>query len=347
MIKIGIDIHGVSDADKDFFSELTKLLVENGNEVHILTGSEHTPEFENHLKDDLKLHWTHFFSISSYHLESGTQVSYINGNPYMEEEAWNRTKAEYCKKHGIQLHLDDSGIYGKFFTTPYGKYYSNQQPVRKKKIAIIGGSFNPVTQGHVSMAEAILNAMPDMDQIWLMPAFRHPFEKHKEYCPERIKMIRFIESKQIRYFGYEIDNKLFGETFATFTRLLDDSDYKHSYDFHMVIGSDCVLDFDKKWKHAKLLSKLVKFIIIPRPGYNLDNYKGLLSCYPHVIFNNAQTPDISASKVRKHIRQNKSIKGLVPDAVEAYIIEKQLFKGQNIISSDTGHIKNTCINFKD
>ncbi|QTA81130.1 Nicotinate-nucleotide adenylyltransferase [Desulfonema limicola] len=347
MIKLGIDIHGVSDADQEFFSELTKLLVQNGHEVHILTGSEHTQAFENHLKNDLKLYWTHLFSITSFHLKSGTEVSSINGNPYMEEDMWNRTKAQYCKKHGIQLHLDDSAVYGKFFQTPYGKYYSNQQPETRKKIAVIGGSFNPVTQGHISMAEAVLDAVHDIYQIWLMPAFRHPFEKHKEYCPERIKMIRLIESEKIRYFGYEIDNKLFGETFATFTRLLDDPDYKNLYDFHMVIGSDCVLDFDRKWKHAGLLSKLIKFIIIPRPGYDLENYKGLLSCHPHIILGSVKTPDISASKVRKHIRQNKSIKGLVPDAIETYIIEKQLFKNQNIISPNTGSTKNKCTDCKD
>jgi len=347
MIKIGIDIHGVSDTNQKFFSELTKLLVANGHEVHILTGSEHTPEFEQHLKNKLKLCWTHLFSISSYHLKSGTDVSYINGSPYMDEDVWNRTKAEYCKKHCIQLHLDDSGIYGKYFETPYGKYSSNKKLVNKKKIAVIGGSFNPVTQGHVSMAEAVLNAMPDMYQVWLMPAFRHPFEKHKKYCPERIKMIRFIESKQIRYFGYEIDNKLFGETFATFTKLLDDPDYKNSYDFHMVIGSDCALDFDKKWKYAELLSQLVKFIIIPRPGYSLKNYKGLLSCYPHIILSNVKTPDISASQVRSYLRNNKSIKNMVPDIVESYIMEKQLFKKQDNLVSDIDELKYKCVKCKD
>lgn len=122
MIKIGIDVHGVADAIPHFFSELSRILVDNGHEVHILTGAEHTETLEYELKHVLKLSWTHFFSTTSYHKHTGTQITYIDGNPYMDNKIWNRAKAEYCRNHGIQLHIDDSDVYGKYFTTPYALF---------------------------------------------------------------------------------------------------------------------------------------------------------------------------------------------------------------------------------
>ncbi|GBC60786.1 hypothetical protein DENIS_1745 [Desulfonema ishimotonii] len=326
MIRIGIDIHGVADADTAFFAELSKLLVKNGHEVHILTGSEKTPELEKYLRQELGLHWTHLFSITSHHRAAGTEVTEIRGNPHMDEALWNRAKAEYCKENRIQLHLDDSAVYGKEFVTPYAKYYASRRPVKKKKIAIIGGSFNPITTAHLSVAEAVLKHLPEIHQVWLMPAYLHPFRKHRDYASERIRMIRLAETDRIRYFGYEIDHRLSGVTYETFSRLLEDPDYRHRYDFHMVIGSDCVLDFDRKWRYAEQLARLVKFIIVPRPGYSLDRYTGLLSGPPHMILKDAAMPDISATMIRRRLRRGQPVRGLVPEEIGKFIMSKRLYQ---------------------
>lgn len=121
IIKLGIDVHGVADTFPDFFSRLSRELVSQGHEVHIITGTEHTRSLEHYLKDQLGLFWTHLFSVTTYHKKEGTEVTYIDGNPYMDNRIWNRSKAEYCRRNGIQLHIDDSDIYGKYFSTPYAR----------------------------------------------------------------------------------------------------------------------------------------------------------------------------------------------------------------------------------
>lgn len=128
MIKIGIDVHGVLDTTPSFFATLTRLLVKNGHEVHILTGAEKTDALEKYLKETLGLSWTHFFSVTSFHKDAGTEITYIYGNPYMDNQIWNQAKSKYCTENNIQLHIDDSDIYGKHFTTPYAKF-DFQQPV--------------------------------------------------------------------------------------------------------------------------------------------------------------------------------------------------------------------------
>lgn len=49
-------------------------------------------------------------------------TGYDNNNPILENAVWDRTKAEYCAREEIDLHIDDSDVYGQYFTTSYLKY---------------------------------------------------------------------------------------------------------------------------------------------------------------------------------------------------------------------------------
>jgi hypothetical protein len=127
MRKLGFDFHGVLDNDPEFFSELTKCLVNGGNEVHVITGEKDTPEFRKNLAE-MGISYTHLFSIASHHLKIGTKVWYKDAdNPFMDEETWNKTKADYCEREKIDMHLDDSEHYGKHFKTPFALYQKSPQ----------------------------------------------------------------------------------------------------------------------------------------------------------------------------------------------------------------------------
>ncbi|HEU5114982.1 MAG TPA: hypothetical protein VFT82_04430, partial [Candidatus Paceibacterota bacterium] len=130
-IKIGLDLHGVVDARPDFFRELARSLVDNGHEVHVITGG--TKEREMEKLKELDFPHTHFFSITDHHLGLGTPVEWDEkGNPHLDTYLWDKTKAEYCLENGIDLHIDDSDIYHYFFKTPYTRYYSKDSSRNKK-----------------------------------------------------------------------------------------------------------------------------------------------------------------------------------------------------------------------
>lgn len=123
-MKIGIDIHGVIDSDPMFFSKLTKSLRDAGNEVHILTGVEDGFEVRESLKD-LDITYTHFFSITTHHKTIGTNIKYIDGNPrhpLIQSDRWDKTKADYCLKNGIDIMIDDSIMYEMYFDKIYTQY---------------------------------------------------------------------------------------------------------------------------------------------------------------------------------------------------------------------------------
>lgn len=126
-LKIGIDIHGVIDECPETFSELTRLLVDGGHEVHILTGPRNGVALQKELTR-LGIVYTHIFSIQSHHEALGTEMTYDEkGHPWMEDLSWDRSKGDYCVKHGIHIHFDDSDVYSYHFKTPYARFLSKNK----------------------------------------------------------------------------------------------------------------------------------------------------------------------------------------------------------------------------
>jgi hypothetical protein len=123
-LKIGLDVHGVCTDSAELFAALSKLFVDQGHEVHIITGPRVGPKLIEELKT-LNITYTHIFSITDYHVEVGNDVKFdAKGNPFVEDYLWDRTKADYCLREGIHLHFDDSDAYNYFFKTPYARFYS-------------------------------------------------------------------------------------------------------------------------------------------------------------------------------------------------------------------------------
>lgn len=118
-MKIGVDIHGTADVYFDFFQELCRLFVEAGHEVHIVTGRRQK-EIEPEIKS-LGLMYTHFFSMTDYHEELGTPMSYGPWkNPWMDEETWNRTKGDYAARVGLDMMFENSDDFWPFFEIKNG-----------------------------------------------------------------------------------------------------------------------------------------------------------------------------------------------------------------------------------
>ena len=120
-IKIGLDIHGVIDKNPEFFTAFAKLIKQFCGEIHIITGTP-ISEAENQLlsyNNGIKW-WDHFFSIDDYLYKNKIYhgIDERGGRIYDEGE-WDRAKAKYCSENNINLHIDDSGEYEKFFSTPY------------------------------------------------------------------------------------------------------------------------------------------------------------------------------------------------------------------------------------
>ena len=120
-MKIGLDYHGVIKTSPEFFAALTRSLLfckGEDNEVHLITGM--TRDDTNKIKAADKIGYTHFFSITDFLIEQNTLYTLDKHNrPIFEEVCWNKVKADYCEKNKIDIMIDDTECYGKYFKTPF------------------------------------------------------------------------------------------------------------------------------------------------------------------------------------------------------------------------------------
>lgn len=119
-MKFGIDVHGVVTKYPKFFQTFIKKLLENGHEVHIITGSQNNTKLHEELAACGLEVVTQVFSVSDYLIKQGHEVRWSDpNNPWFEKEVWDKAKGEYCEREEIDLHMDDSKSYGQYFKTPY------------------------------------------------------------------------------------------------------------------------------------------------------------------------------------------------------------------------------------
>lgn len=207
---------------------------------------------------------------------------------------------------------------------------------RKKKVALLGGAFDPITKGHIEVAQFVLNASGEFDEVWLTPCYQHMYNKEMAPPKDRVEMCKLAteNDKRIKVFTYEIENKFAGETYHLVNRLMNDAifSYTSTHNFSMIIGQDNANTFDK-WYNYKELEKLIRFVVVPRAGIPTDFKVDWYLNPPHIYLR----PDdpimtVSSTMVREHLRcgtANNIIKDFVDEKVLDYINEHGLYRNKS------------------
>lgn len=192
------------------------------------------------------------------------------------------------------------------------------------KIAVLGGSFNPPHFGHLLVAEQLLGFM-GVENVWLMPCFKHPFGKHILSAKHRLTMTKFLENHQIKVSNFEV--KLNKTSYTVETLKFLSAAFPED-EFFWVIGSEQLNELNK-WKNWRQLIKKYRLIIFPREISSkkienrlLINNKNLIPFYSE----NTVVSNISSTFVRDKIKKGQSLKHLVPEKVEKYINKNKLYK---------------------
>lgn len=208
---------------------------------------------------------------------------------------------------------------------------------RKRKCALLGGAFDPVHDGHIKLAQFVLNTSKTFDEVWLVPANRHMYGKEMAPAAARVEMCELAVEvdRRIKVFPYEIQKDLSGETYHFATRLLEEQYAKDEYDFSMIIGQDNANTF-ADWVNYEHLEKMMRFIVVSRQGEEPNNADWYLK--PPHIYLKAETaiPEISSTLCRMEIGNIEylqdqcgcdleSVKHMNPKVIE-YIKERGLYK---------------------
>lgn len=201
---------------------------------------------------------------------------------------------------------------------------------RKYKVALLGGGFNPITNGHIEIAKYVLNTSGKFDEVWLVPAYNHMYNKKMEAYEDRFKMCELASESdsRIKVFDYEKKKNLAGETYHLLKTLMNDPDYEN-YNFSFIIGLDNANTFDK-WVNYEKLERMSRFVIVPRKGYEPKSGAWYFN-FPHIFLNGdgedyIPIMEISSTEVRNQFKAywNGSFKGLSEDNILNYIDKKVL-----------------------
>ena len=198
------------------------------------------------------------------------------------------------------------------------------------RIGVLGGTFDPVHIGHVSLGMAAISEA-NLEKLLVMPAYIQPFKqcKHVTDDEHRLAMTKlaFENVPKSEISTLEIDRMRISYTFDTLSEL------KKKYpdeEIFFITGTDSFLQIDSWYKGVDLL-KNFSFIVSVRPGYyehelneKIETYQNLYCT--EVIKLSARMPDISSTDIREAYRKGESILSLVPESVERYIIDNGLYK---------------------
>jgi nicotinate-nucleotide adenylyltransferase len=191
-----------------------------------------------------------------------------------------------------------------------------------KKVAIYGGSFNPIHVGHLITA-GYVREICGLDKIIFIPCYISPHKTDTTPVDgqKRLDMVKAAIA-HIPHFGvsdYELKKGGVSYTIDTVKYL------KKKYDqVELIIGYDNLLVFDK-WKNPDELVSHVNLIVLKR---STDTQKGLKKNKYFQFANIINTPiiDVSSSEIRDRIKKRKSIDYLVPEQVKKYIVLHKLYR---------------------
>lgn len=184
------------------------------------------------------------------------------------------------------------------------------------KVALFGGSFNPIHNGHLQVCEELIKQQT-VDQVWLIPCGNHAFNKDLAEGKKRMEIINIAinSNPKIKVVGVEMNEarkSYSSETIAWFK-----NNFPH--EFFWVIGADNVKDLPR-WHDFEYLKTNAQFILVNRPGYKIE--KTEVKIVKIIEMQN----EVSSTKIRENILKGKGLAGLVPEAVELFIKKEGLYK---------------------
>jgi nicotinate-nucleotide adenylyltransferase len=200
--------------------------------------------------------------------------------------------------------------------------------IRNADIGILGGTFDPVHNGHIAAARQLLG-VADVDQVWLMPNATPPHRTAAPVAPAEDRM-RMVEVAVAGYDGLvasrvEVDR---GGTSYTFDTIRELAREYPGQRFTLLIGSDAALQI-RSWHNADALLDEASFVIFNRPETALApqtlHELGFAPARTRIV--HLDTPPIAAHQVRDRLARGAPIDDLVPAGVADYIRVHELYRG--------------------
>jgi nicotinate-nucleotide adenylyltransferase len=191
------------------------------------------------------------------------------------------------------------------------------------KIGILGGSFNPVHIGHLLVAEDIIEKLK-LDKIIFIPAYDPPHKTNLLDFSQRWQMLKMAIAKNPLFELSDIEKHRSGKSFTIDTLRVLKKQYPTDKLF-FIMGTDQFAELST-WKEPDKLFRLAKIIVMRRPGFVMKKYpKRVAAKEKSVVLLDVIQIDIASAEIRYRIKNNLSIRYMLPEPVLHYIIRNRLY----------------------
>ena len=218
--------------------------------------------------------------------------------------------------------------------------------MNKMRIGIFGGTFNPIHKGHVKAALEVQKTSL-LDKVLLIPSYIPPHKGSPDVAPpsDRLQMVKLAVASYPQFVPSPIEIEAKGKSYSILTLAKLKKQFPDTVMF-FILGVDAFLEIDT-WREYRKVLEQCHFIVISRPGYDLDEAKKLLKGnYAERMVQVSETTkldklmlqrykifllsidamDMASRDIRKKVKMGKSISGLVVEAVEKYIQTNKLYQ---------------------
>jgi nicotinate-nucleotide adenylyltransferase len=213
------------------------------------------------------------------------------------------------------------------------------------RLGLFGGTFNPIHLGHLRAAVEVREAF-NLDRLLLIPSAQppHKMAEHVANAEDRLEMVRLAIHGEPSLEVSDVELARPGLSYTIETLRYFQDRFGSESDIHFIVGQDAFSEITT-WKSYQALFVTAHFIVMTRPRSKLRRLEDFIHTqisaeykydptsnqYSHsrwrtIFCLDITYLDISATKIREWIRRGRSIRFLVPDAVQGFIDKKGLYR---------------------
>lgn len=198
------------------------------------------------------------------------------------------------------------------------------------RVGVFGGTFDPVHHGHLRVARSVRSTLW-LDRMILVPAGDPWLKADRPVSPaaDRVEMVRLAIGRRKDLELSTVEARRPGPSYAVDTVEALQGPPGSGQELFFLLGGDALADI-ARWKEPRRLIRLCRLAAFARPGGRLPDLEALEPAVPgisqRVVFVEAPQVDIRATDLRRRVAEGRSLRGLVPAAVERYIREHGLYR---------------------
>lgn len=200
----------------------------------------------------------------------------------------------------------------------------------KRRLGIMGGTFDPIHLGHLVAAEEAYHFF-DLDKVLFIPAARPPHKNLENVTniSHRLQMVDLATAANSHFEVLDIETKRQGPSYTVDTIRELSNEYNGTTELFFITGEDAILQI-MNWRDPEVLLQFTNFIAVSRYGRPAGEHDHFMAQLPENVREKVYPLEIpligvSSTDIRDRIAKGRSIRYLVPDVVEVYIREKNLY----------------------